>query len=147
MLRDTPGQLVILSISPMPIVELKDNDFDYLEFRLWIGLWSAFQCLILVATDASFLVKYFTRFTEEGFSSLISFIFIYDAFKKMIKLADHYPINSEFKVDYITHYSCACEPLDPVNSSLFNGTTVPSADEPFYSSAEMVDLLLEQKTV
>ncbi|KFP41519.1 Electrogenic sodium bicarbonate cotransporter 1, partial [Chlamydotis macqueenii] len=91
----------------------KDNDFDYLEFRLWIGLWSAFQCLILVATDASFLVKYFTRFTEEGFSSLISFIFIYDAFKKMIKLADHYPINSEFKVDYITHYSCACEPLDP----------------------------------
>uniref|UniRef100_A0A663MNP6 Anion exchange protein n=1 Tax=Athene cunicularia TaxID=194338 RepID=A0A663MNP6_ATHCN len=92
----------------------KDNDFDYLEFRLWIGLWSAFQCLILVATDASFLVKYFTRFTEEGFSSLISFIFIYDAFKKMIKLADHYPINSEFKVDYITHYSCACEPLYPV---------------------------------
>ncbi|KFW93032.1 Electrogenic sodium bicarbonate cotransporter 1, partial [Phalacrocorax carbo] len=91
----------------------KDNGFDYLEFRLWIGLWSAFQCLILVATDASFLVKYFTRFTEEGFSSLISFIFIYDAFKKMIKLADHYPINSEFKVDYITHYSCACEPSDP----------------------------------
>ncbi|XP_054028460.1 electrogenic sodium bicarbonate cotransporter 1 isoform X6 [Dryobates pubescens] len=116
----------------------KDNDFDYLEFRLWIGLWSAFQCLILVATDASFLVKYFTRFTEEGFSSLISFIFIYDAFKKMIKLADHYPINSHFKVDYITHYSCACEPLDPVNGSLFNGTTVPSAAElPYSYSSEL----------
>uniref|UniRef100_A0A8C9FGM4 Anion exchange protein n=1 Tax=Pavo cristatus TaxID=9049 RepID=A0A8C9FGM4_PAVCR len=102
----------------------KDNDFDYLEFRLWIGLWSAFQCLILVATDASFLVKYFTRFTEEGFSSLISFIFIYDAFKKMIKLADYYPINSEFKVDYITRYSCACEPLGPeviISNELFKG--------------------------
>uniref|UniRef100_A0A663MNQ0 Anion exchange protein n=1 Tax=Athene cunicularia TaxID=194338 RepID=A0A663MNQ0_ATHCN len=121
----------------------KDNDFDYLEFRLWIGLWSAFQCLILVATDASFLVKYFTRFTEEGFSSLISFIFIYDAFKKMIKLADHYPINSEFKVDYITHYSCACEPLYPVNSSLFNRTTVPSADELFYSSTEMYNTTID----
>ncbi|KAM6076540.1 electrogenic sodium bicarbonate cotransporter 1 isoform 2-T3 [Chlamydotis macqueenii] len=121
----------------------KDNDFDYLEFRLWIGLWSAFQCLILVATDASFLVKYFTRFTEEGFSSLISFIFIYDAFKKMIKLADHYPINSEFKVDYITHYSCACEPLDQVNSSLFNGTMVPSADELPYSSTEMYNTTID----
>ncbi|XP_040442228.1 electrogenic sodium bicarbonate cotransporter 1 isoform X4 [Falco naumanni] len=121
----------------------KDNDFDYLEFRLWIGLWSAFQCLVLVATDASFLVKYFTRFTEEGFSSLISFIFIYDAFKKMIKLADHYPINSEFKVDYITHYSCACEPLDPVNSSLFNGTTVLSAGELFYSSTEMYNTTID----
>uniref|UniRef100_A0A493T7X9 Anion exchange protein n=1 Tax=Anas platyrhynchos platyrhynchos TaxID=8840 RepID=A0A493T7X9_ANAPP len=121
----------------------KDNDFDYLEFRLWIGLWSAFQCLILVATDASFLVKYFTRFTEEGFSSLISFIFIYDAFKKMIKLADYYPINSEFKVDYITHFSCACEPLGPDNSSLFNGTTVPSADGLPYSSVEMYNTTID----
>ncbi|KFW81547.1 Electrogenic sodium bicarbonate cotransporter 1, partial [Manacus vitellinus] len=103
----------------------KDNDFDYLEFRLWIGLWSAFQCLVLVATDASFLVKYFTRFTEEGFSSLISFIFIYDAFKKMIKLADHYPINSEFKVDYITHYSCACKPVDPGKWSHPNHSVIP----------------------
>uniref|UniRef100_A0A7M4EH09 Anion exchange protein n=1 Tax=Crocodylus porosus TaxID=8502 RepID=A0A7M4EH09_CROPO len=115
----------------------KDNGFDYLEFRLWIGLWSAFQCLVLVATDASFLVKYFTRFTEEGFSSLISFIFIYDAFKKMIKLADYYPINSHFKVDYITQYSCACLPPDPVNSSLFNETTEPTATWLTSSSAEM----------
>ncbi|XP_058048167.1 electrogenic sodium bicarbonate cotransporter 1 isoform X1 [Ahaetulla prasina] len=104
----------------------KDNGFDYLEFRLWIGLWSAFLCLILVATDASFLVQYFTRFTEEGFSSLISFIFIYDAFKKMIKLADYYPINSHFKVNDITLYSCTCEPPDPVNSSLINETVASS---------------------
>ncbi|XP_078532539.1 electrogenic sodium bicarbonate cotransporter 1 isoform X4 [Lissotriton helveticus] len=106
----------------------KDNYFDYLEFRLWIGLWSAFQCLILVATDASFLVKYFTRFTEEGFSSLISFIFIYDAFKKMIKLADYYPINSHFKVNYVTQFSCACFPPEPANSSLFNMTTAAPID-------------------
>uniref|UniRef100_A0A673BT12 Anion exchange protein n=1 Tax=Sphaeramia orbicularis TaxID=375764 RepID=A0A673BT12_9TELE len=86
----------------------RDNNFDYLEFRLWIGLWSAFLCLVLVATDASFLVQYFTRFTEEGFSCLISFIFIYDAFKKMIKLAHHYPINSDFKMDYVTQYDCLC---------------------------------------
>uniref|UniRef100_A0A7N6BTI6 Anion exchange protein n=1 Tax=Anabas testudineus TaxID=64144 RepID=A0A7N6BTI6_ANATE len=86
----------------------RDNDLDYMEFRLWIGLWSAFLCLVLVATDASFLVQYFTRFTEEGFSSLISFIFIYDAFKKMIKLAHHYPINSDFKIDYVTQYDCLC---------------------------------------
>ncbi|MEQ2165696.1 hypothetical protein GOODEAATRI_019815 [Goodea atripinnis] len=79
-----------------------------MEFRLWIGLWSAFFCLVLVATDASFLVKYFTRFTEEGFSCLISFIFIYDAFKKMIKLAHHYPINSEYNMENITQYECLC---------------------------------------
>ncbi|KAK2818727.1 hypothetical protein Q5P01_024288 [Channa striata] len=88
----------------------KDNDLDYLEFRLWIGLWSAVFCLVLVATDASFLVQYFTRFTEEGFSALISFIFIYDAFKKMIKLAHHNPINSEYDPDLVTQYDCHCMP-------------------------------------
>lgn len=88
----------------------KDNEFDYLEFRLWIGLWSGLFCLVLVATDASFLVQYFTRFTEEGFSALISFIFIYDAFKKMIKLAHHNPIHSYYDPNLITQYSCQCIP-------------------------------------
>ncbi|XP_018543988.1 solute carrier family 4 member 4a isoform X2 [Lates calcarifer] len=117
----------------------RDNDFDYLEFRLWIGLWSAFFCLVLVATDASFLVQYFTRFTEEGFSCLISFIFIYDAFKKMLKLAHHYPINSDFKMDYITQYDCLCmapavlenstdiisDPLEGTSVWYWNNTDLP----------------------
>lgn len=93
---------------PPPFFFFRDNEFDYLEFRLWIGLWSAFFCLLLVATDASYLVQYFTRFTEEGFSCLISFIFIYDAFKKMIKLAHHYPINPDFRMEYVTQYDCLC---------------------------------------
>ncbi|XP_064162984.1 electrogenic sodium bicarbonate cotransporter 1-like isoform X2 [Anguilla rostrata] len=105
----------------------KDNSFDYLEFRLWIGLWSAFFCLVLVATDASFLVQYFTRFTEEGFSALISFIFIYDAFKKMINLAQKNPINPDFRLDYVTQYSCRCTPPpfgndSGLESSSFDGS-------------------------
>ncbi|KAM4532425.1 electrogenic sodium bicarbonate cotransporter 1-like isoform 3-T4 [Fundulus diaphanus] len=107
----------------------KDNDFNYLEFRLWIGLWSALFCLVLVATDASFLVQYFTRFTEEGFSALISFIFIYDAFKKMIKLAHHNPINPEFDHNLITQYDCRCIPDNSsalLNTSAWtNGTALP----------------------
>ncbi|XP_076613901.1 electrogenic sodium bicarbonate cotransporter 1-like isoform X3 [Chaetodon auriga] len=96
----------------------RDNGFDYLEFRLWIGLWSGLFCLVLVATDASFLVQYFTRFTEEGFSALISFIFIYDAFKKMIKLSHHNPINSDYDPDLVTQYDCRCTPGN--SSEVFN---------------------------
>nr|XP_020441440.1 electrogenic sodium bicarbonate cotransporter 1-like isoform X3 [Monopterus albus] len=139
------GQPLIILSSTGPVLVFerllfnfsRDNNFDYLEFRLWIGLWSAFFCLVLVATDASFLVQYFTRFTEEGFSCLISFIFIYDAFKKMFKLAHHYPINSDFKMDYITQYDCLCmapavlengtavidDPLEGI--SLWNDTDLP----------------------
>ncbi|XP_053096090.1 electrogenic sodium bicarbonate cotransporter 1 isoform X3 [Pangasianodon hypophthalmus] len=107
----------------------KDHALDYLEFRLWIGLWSGFLCLVLVATDASFLVQYFTRFTEEGFAALISFIFIYDAFKKMLKLAHHYPIDTSYHWDMVTQYACHCTPPDGNSSvpdekikALFNST-------------------------
>ncbi|XP_030579366.1 solute carrier family 4 member 4a isoform X3 [Archocentrus centrarchus] len=142
------GQPLIILSSTGPVLVFerllfnfsRDNDFDYLEFRLWIGLWSAFFCLVLVATDASYLVQYFTRFTEEGFSSLISFIFIYDAFKKMIKLAHHYPINSDFRMEYVTRYDCLCmaptviaenstelvgDPLEGTSVWIWNNTDLP----------------------
>ncbi|KAF3850513.1 hypothetical protein F7725_012285 [Dissostichus mawsoni] len=71
------------------------------RLRLWIGMHSCLQCFILVATDASFIIKYMTRFTEEGFSSLISFIFISDAIKKMVGSFKYYPINTDFKPEYL----------------------------------------------
>uniref|UniRef100_A0A8D2LI58 Solute carrier family 4 member 9 n=1 Tax=Varanus komodoensis TaxID=61221 RepID=A0A8D2LI58_VARKO len=86
----------------------KDYHLDYLEFRLWIGLWVAFFGLVLVATEASHLVQYFTRFTEEGFCALISCIFIYDAAKKMLSLAEHYPVNWDYKISRVTSYRCSC---------------------------------------
>lgn len=84
-----------------------------MELRLWIGIHSCLQCFILVATDASFIIKYMTRFTEEGFSSLISFIFISDAIKKMVGSFKYYPINTDFKPDYVTTYKCECLAADP----------------------------------
>ncbi|XP_068130994.1 electrogenic sodium bicarbonate cotransporter 4 isoform X3 [Hyperolius riggenbachi] len=129
------GQPLIILSSTGPILVFekllfdfsKNNYIDYMEFRLWIGLHSALQCLILVATDASFIIKYITRFTEEGFSTLISFIFIYDAIKKMIGAFKYYPINSDFKPDYVTTYRCECVAPDPAlfapnntNMSLYN---------------------------
>ncbi|XP_053253444.1 anion exchange protein 4 [Podarcis raffonei] len=104
----------------------KDYSLDYLEFRLWIGLWVAFFGLILVATEASYLVQYFTRFTEEGFCALISFIFIYDAVKKMLSLVEHYPVNWDYKISDVTLYSCTCRVPERDNSSLLNETLFPT---------------------
>ncbi|XP_021230787.1 electrogenic sodium bicarbonate cotransporter 4 isoform X3 [Numida meleagris] len=124
--------IILSSTGPILIFEKllfdfsKGNGIDYMEFRLWIGLHSALQCLILVATDASFIIKYITRFTEEGFSTLISFIFIYDAIKKMIGAFKYYPINSDFKPDYVTMYKCECIAPDPANMTLFDAS-VPVA--------------------
>ncbi|NXM76702.1 S4A5 protein, partial [Serilophus lunatus] len=120
--------IILSSTGPILIFEKllfdfsKGNGIDYMEFRLWIGLHSALQCLILVATDASFIIKYITRFTEEGFSTLISFIFIYDAIKKMIGAFKYYPINSDFKPDYVTMYKCECVAPDPANATSFDAS-------------------------
>ncbi|XP_073476876.1 electrogenic sodium bicarbonate cotransporter 1-like [Aquarana catesbeiana] len=98
----------------------KDYNFEYLEFRLWIGLWVAFYCIILVATNSSYLVQYFTRFTEESFCALISCIFIYDAIKKMLNLADQFPINWKYNINDISQYSCKCIVNDTGNLSAWN---------------------------
>ena len=39
--------------------------------------------MIIVATDMSAVVRYFTRFTEEAFAALIGIIFVYEALKKL----------------------------------------------------------------
>ncbi|KAJ1078026.1 hypothetical protein K5549_011353 [Capra hircus] len=140
--------IILSSTGPILIFEKllfdfsKGNGLDYMEFRLWIGLHSAVQCLILVATDASFVIKYITRFTEEGFSTLISFIFIYDAIKKMIGTFKYYPINMNFKPDSITTYKCECVAPDTVNTTLFNAsaTLPPNTNTSLYNPLNLTAL-------
>ncbi|XP_031722238.1 sodium-driven chloride bicarbonate exchanger-like isoform X2 [Anarrhichthys ocellatus] len=92
-----------------------DYGLSYLSLRTSIGLWTAFMCLVLVATDASSLVCYITRFTEEAFAALICIIFIYEALEKLFHLGEHYPVNMHSNLDDLTLYSCQCSP--PVNAS------------------------------
>lgn len=83
----------------------REYGLSYLSLRTCIGLWTAFLCLVLVATDASSLVCYITRFTEEAFASLICIIFIYEALEKLIHLGETYPINMHNNLDKLTQYS------------------------------------------
>uniref|UniRef100_A0A8C5NHG0 Anion exchange protein n=1 Tax=Gouania willdenowi TaxID=441366 RepID=A0A8C5NHG0_GOUWI len=97
----------------------KEYGLSYLSLRTCIGLWTALLCIFLVATDASSLVCYITRFTEEAFASLICVIFIYEALEKLIYLGDHYPFNKNNNLEKLTMYSCSCvEPADPSNRTL-----------------------------
>uniref|UniRef100_A0A671YZ19 Anion exchange protein n=1 Tax=Sparus aurata TaxID=8175 RepID=A0A671YZ19_SPAAU len=97
----------------------KEYGLSYLSLRACIGLWTAFFCLLLVATDASSLVCYITRFTEEAFAALICIIFIYEALEKLLHLGHHYPINKNNDLQKLTQYWCMCtEPRDPSNETL-----------------------------
>ncbi|XP_072249572.1 sodium bicarbonate cotransporter 3-like isoform X2 [Leuresthes tenuis] len=92
-----------------------DFSLSYLSLRTSIGLWTAFLCILLVATDASSLVCYITRFTEEAFAALICIIFIYEALEKLVHLGELFPINMHNHLDNLTFYTCQCSP--PANAS------------------------------
>lgn len=62
------------------------NNIDFLQAYAWVGLWTGLILVILAATDASAMMCYFTRFTDEIFSALISVIFIYEAINSLVKI-------------------------------------------------------------
>ncbi|XP_061083071.1 anion exchange protein 3 [Conger conger] len=66
--------------------------FDYLTGRVWIGFWLFFIVLVIVAAEGSFLVRYISPFTQEIFAFLISLIFIYETFSKLIKVFSEHPL-------------------------------------------------------
>ncbi|KAF5904148.1 sodium-driven chloride bicarbonate exchanger isoform X1, partial [Clarias magur] len=121
----------------------KDYKLSYLSLRACIGLWTAFLCLLLVATDASALVCYITRFTEEAFASLICIIFIYEALEKLIHLGETYPFNMNNNLEKLTTYSCACiEPVNPSNATLqyWNQNNI-TASEIYWEALEVQDCI------
>ncbi|KAF2883440.1 hypothetical protein ILUMI_22734 [Ignelater luminosus] len=103
---------VLGSTGPVLVFETIVYDFctntgwDYLAFRFWIGTWIALILLILVAIDASALVCYITRFTEENFATLIAFIFIYKSVENVLSIGKRYPINTSGIIN--PNYNCSC---------------------------------------
>uniref|UniRef100_A0A3Q4AKA1 Anion exchange protein n=1 Tax=Mola mola TaxID=94237 RepID=A0A3Q4AKA1_MOLML len=145
----TEGRISAIDTGPVLVFEkilfkfCKEYGLSYLSLRTCIGLWTAFLCIVLVATDASSLVCYITRFTEEAFASLICIIFIYEALEKLIHLGDYYPFNKNNNLDKLTTYSCSCvEPSDPINSTLkyweMNNVT---ASEIYWEALEVKDCI------
>eukprot|EP01039_Chlorochromonas_danica_P003990 gene3990-4365_t len=57
------------------------HSLPFLPVYAWIGLWSSLFLYLSALFSTSNLVEYFTKFTDEIFSSLISVIFIFEAVK------------------------------------------------------------------
>lgn len=104
-----------------------DNGLYYLSMRLWIGLWTSAILMVLVALDASALVCYITRFTEENFATLISLIFIYKAIEKVLHINHKY--HFQIDIGYMDDRNCFCTPG--------NGTSDPFDGPDFLNVTSM----------
>nr|XP_040028183.1 anion exchange protein 2a isoform X1 [Gasterosteus aculeatus aculeatus] len=74
----------------------RDNGIEYLTGRVWIGFWLVLIVLLTVAFEGSILVRFVSRFTQEIFSFLISLIFIYETFAKLVKIFQDHPLQNCF---------------------------------------------------
>ncbi|NXF56140.1 B3AT protein, partial [Oceanites oceanicus] len=75
-----------------------DHGMEYIVGRVWIGFWLILLVLVVVACEGSFLVRYLSRYTQEIFSFLISLIFIYETFSKLVTIFKDHPLKRHYDV-------------------------------------------------
>ncbi|KAM7067363.1 band 3 anion transport protein isoform 1-T2 [Molossus nigricans] len=73
------------------------NNLEYIVGRVWIGFWLILMVVLVVAFEGSFLVRFISRYTQEIFSFLISLIFIYETFTKLIKIFQSHPLQKHYQ--------------------------------------------------
>ena len=78
------GPLLIFTIILYQLCVDMDQAENFLGIYGWVGIWTGLFTLLLAVTNASNLMRYFTRFTDEIFSALMSLIFIYKAVQALV---------------------------------------------------------------
>ena len=76
---------------------------DFLPTYAWVGVWSGILLIICAVTDLSYLMKYFTRFTDEIFAALVAVIFIVEAVKDMVFPFRH-PLEGQDQISHETAF-------------------------------------------
>ncbi|CAL4128386.1 unnamed protein product [Meganyctiphanes norvegica] len=121
--------LIIGATGPLMIFDLALYSFctssgiEVLPMRFWIGFWMTVFGLLVACFELVAIVKKFTRFTEEIFSTLVCLIFIYEAFNKLGAIFVEHPLQESY--GYRTednHTEIVSGSI--VNGTLFNGTDI-----------------------
>lgn len=121
-----------------------ENDWNYLEFRFWIGMWIAAILYFIVLFDLSALVQYVTRFTEEGFALLISLIFVVEAFEKLFHVLKSHPIHFTDlpPVEQCSGY-CSSPYANNTNHTLYNASVWTENYTDVWSNKSIRECLIE----
>ena len=76
---------------------------EFLPTYAWVGVWSGLLLIICAITDMSYLMKYFTRFTDEIFAALVAVIFIVEAVKDVVHAFTE-PLEGQSEVSHDTAF-------------------------------------------
>jgi len=76
---------------------------EFLPTYAWVGVWSGLLLIICAITDMSYLMKYFTRFTDVIFAALVAVIFIVEAVKDVVHAFTE-PLEGQSEVSHDTAF-------------------------------------------
>ncbi|XP_071552429.1 anion exchange protein 2-like isoform X2 [Panulirus ornatus] len=119
--------LIIGATGPLMIFDMSlyqftmTYDLDFLSMRVWIGVWMTVTGLLVAAFEAVAIVKKFTRFTEEIFSTLVCLIFIFEAFVKLAGIFREHPLQADYSFMQ-GNYSEFFQGAVIINGTLYNET-------------------------
>jgi len=91
----TTGPILVFEQATYEFCELLNIEF--LPMRFWIGMWVFLILLCVVAFEGCYLVEYFSRFTEEIISIMISFLFIYEAIYFLVRVFKENPLKFSYE--------------------------------------------------
>jgi len=60
-----------------------DLGLNFIAVYAWTGIWAGLILIVLAVTNASNLMRYFSRFTDDIFAALVSLIFVIEAVKSV----------------------------------------------------------------
>ncbi len=134
---------------------INTDAIDFLAWRVWVGIWLVIIALAVAFFQGSVLVKYFTKFTKDIFASLVSLLFIFEAFNKLGKIFKNHPLQSVTR--HCSDYGMVLlDALDTGNQTtmllseakdlLIEGFTSPNATGlTFGDDGEILDLKIEDE--
>ena len=95
----------------------QQDSIDFLPWRVWVGIWLLIIALTVSFFQGSVLVKHFTKFTKDIFAALVSLLFIFEAFNKLVKIFKAHPLQS-VKTHCDEYGDFLIKALDTVNESM-----------------------------
>ncbi|CAH1099641.1 unnamed protein product, partial [Psylliodes chrysocephalus] len=90
----TTGALLLFDESLFQIC--KTNNINFLSTRVYVGIWLSVIGIGVAALEGSVLVKLFTRFTEDIFSTLIVLLYILESVAKVCFSFEKHPLLANY---------------------------------------------------
>merc|ERR1719189_2915567 len=113
------GPVLLFDEALYSFAKANKASIDFLPWRVWIGIWLVVIALVVAMFQGSVMVKYFTKFTKDIFAGLISLLFIFEAFNKLVNIFRAHPLQETY--DYCTHLPDHCHIFNHT-SEMYNAT-------------------------